>query len=217
MTACVLVSGFEPFGGDTRNPSMEVCAALAGRRIGGHVVEALTLPTAFGVAARQLLSSIQRLQPAVVIATGLAGDRSAVTVERFALNFIDARIPDNRGKQPRERAVIAGAPLALASTLPVSEIVAHLRQTGIPAAPSLSAGSFVCNEVFFRAAHTLAGSATRVGFIHLPYASEHIVDRPQLGGMPLVSLIDALELAIAVALQPRAARARTRQRERPSA
>ena len=140
MKSDVLLTGFEPFGGDPRNPSSEACALLDGSDIRGYRVRTLCLPTAFNAAAMQLLREITRNPPALVIATGVAGGRAEITPERFAMNFSDARIPDNRRRQPRERTIVRGAPLAYMSTLPVTRIVEKLRDAGIPAAPSLSAG-----------------------------------------------------------------------------
>lgn len=198
----IVLTGFEPFAGDARNPSSEACALLDGEVIADHRVRSLCLPTAFGAAALRLLREIAATEPALVIATGLAGGRTEVTPERFAMNFADARIPDNRGRQPRERTLIAGAPLAYASTLPITRIVAQLRAAGIPAAPSLSAGAYVCNELYFRVRHALEGSKVKAGFIHLPYASEHIVERPGTPSLPLATLVEALKIAIRVSLLP---------------
>ncbi len=196
----ILLTGFEPFGGDPRNPSSEACALLDGEEIAGHQVRAVTLPTAFNAAALKLLREIARREPALVIATGLAVGRAEITPERFALNFADARIPDNRGRQPRGKTLVKGAPLAYASTLLVDRIVARLRAAGIPAAPSLSAGAFVCNELFFRLRHATEGSPLRAGFIHVPYASEHVVERPGTPSLPLATIAQALRLAAEVAL-----------------
>ena len=123
MKSDVLLTGFEPFGGDPRNPSSEACALLDGSDIRGYRVRTLCLPTAFNAAAMQLLREITRNPPALVIATGVAGGRAEITPERFAMNFSDARIPDNRRRQPRERTIVRGAPLAYMSTLPVTRIV----------------------------------------------------------------------------------------------
>lgn len=202
MKSDVLLTGFEPFAGDARNPSSEACALLDGSEIRGRRVRTLCLPTAFQAAALQLLREIARDPPALVICTGLAGGRSEITPERFAVNFADARIPDNRGRQPRERTIIRGAPLAYASTLPITRIVQSLRNAGIPAAPSLSAGAYVCNELFFRLRHTLDGGKVRAGFIHLPYASEHVVDRLGVPSLPLATLAEGLRIAIEVSLAP---------------
>ena len=203
MSAEVLISGFEPFGGDSRNPSSEACMALDGHEVEGCRVRALCLPTAFGAAAKVLLREIARNRPQLVIATGVAAGRAEITPERFALNFADARIADNRGAQPRERTLIKGAPLAYASTLPVSRIVEALRAHGIPASVSLSAGAYVCNELFFRLRHALEEQGTVAGFIHLPYASEQVCDRPGTPSLPLATITQALRVAIEVSLARR--------------
>ena len=155
MKPVVLLSGFEPFGGDDRNPSQEACALLDGELISGHRVISVDLPVTFSGAWRRLDAAIRRHDPALVLSTGLWAGRSDLSIERVALNYIDARIPDNAGRPPRDRPVIAGAPLAYASRLPVSQIVATLRAAGIPAAPSLTAGAFVCNFLYYRLAHAL--------------------------------------------------------------
>ncbi|GMU42313.1 MAG: pyroglutamyl-peptidase I [Xanthomonadales bacterium] len=197
----ILLTGFEPFGGDPRNPSSEACSMLDGEVVAGHRVRALCLPTAFKVAALKLLRQMARQRPALVIATGLAVGRAEITPERFALNFADARIPDNRGRQPRAKVLVRGAPLAYASTLPVDRIVARLHAAGIPATPSLSAGAFVCNELFFRLRHATETTSLRVGFIHVPYASEHVVVRPGTPSLPLAMIAQALRLAVQTSLE----------------
>jgi|CXWL01.1.fsa_nt_gi pyroglutamyl-peptidase len=199
--APVLLTGFDPFAGEPRNPSAEAVALLTGTDILGHNIVSLCLPTAFGLAAKCLLRAVERLQPAVVIASGVAAGRSEIAVERFALNFEDARIPDNRGQQPRDRPIVPGAPLAYASTLPVTRVVARLREAGIPAAASMSAGTFVCNQVFYRLCHALSGSAIRAGFVHMPHASEHVVDRVGMPSLPLITMAEALRLTAEVTLR----------------
>ena len=199
--APVLLTGFEPFAGEPRNPSAEAVALLTATDILGHTIVSLCLPTAFGLASKILLRAVERLQPALVIASGVAAGRSEIAVERFALNFEDARIPDNRGQQPRERAVVAGGPLAYPSSLPVTRVVARLRDAGIPAAASLSAGAFVCNHVFYRLCHALSGSRIRAGFVHVPHASEHVVDRIGMPSLPLITIAEALRLTAEVTLR----------------
>jgi len=200
MNTQVLITGFEPFGGDAQNPSWQACAALNGLQINGYSVRSVCLPTAFNAAALKLLRDIARTAPALVIATGVAGGRSEITPERFALNFADARIPDNRGRQPRERTLIRGAPLAYASSLPVARIVEQLRASGIPASVSLSAGAFVCNELSYRLLHALQGKGIPAGFIHVPYASEHVADRPGTASLPLATITRALHITIETSL-----------------
>jgi len=171
----LLVTGFEPFGGDTVNPSEIVAAALH-----GSVVEAGTrrarvvaqrLPCAFGDARARLAAAVDEWRPVAVLALGLAAGRAGLTPERVAINLMDARIADNAGAQPRDEPVAARGPAAYFSTLPVKAMVAAMREAGVPAELSLSAGSFVCNELFYGLMHQLAGAgpaACRGGFMHLP-------------------------------------------------
>ncbi len=174
----VLLSGFEPFGGDDRNPSWEVAERLDGEPVRNDVgapvarVRSLRLPCVFGEAFEVLDAGIQRHTPVAVVALGLDASRADIAVERVAINLDDARIPDNRGQQPRDAPVCAGAPAAYWSSLPVKAIVAALQSAGIPASVSNSAGTFVCNHVFFALAHRLAMPGSKripAGFIHLPW------------------------------------------------
>lgn len=199
MKPLVLLSGFEPFGGDARNPSQEACALLDGSVIAGHRVVSIDLPVTFSGAWRRLEAGIRRHDPALVLATGLWASRSDLSIERIALNFVDARIPDNRGHQPRERAIIAGAPLAYPSRLPVSAVVNALKDAHIPASASLNAGAFVCNFVYYRLAHTLQSSRRRYGFVHVPTAAEHHVPGAS-GAMPLVTIAAGIRQVIATTL-----------------
>ena len=164
----LLITGFEPFGGDSLNPSWEVARALDGATLGGWRVAALQLPCVFGASRAALDAGIRRLRPVAVLALGLAGNRSAISVERVALNLIDARIADNAGAQPVDVPVIAGAPLALATRLPAKAIVAQLQASGLRAELSLSAGSFVCNELMFGLLHRLRRRARRACRLHPP-------------------------------------------------
>jgi len=196
----LLLSGFEPFGGDTRNPSWEVAERLDGEpilRASGQVsarVRSVRLPCVFGGAAEVLEAALRRHRPRAVIALGLDASRDDIGVERVAINLDDARIPDNHGLQPRDRPVCPGAPVAYWSTLPVRAIVTALDEAGIPASLSNSAGTFVCNHVFFRLAHWLAvhGAATPGGFIHLPW--------PRAGGLDFDTMLDGVRLAARVAV-----------------
>lgn len=166
----ILLSGFEPFGGDRINPSAEIVTALADRTVAGHTVRGLVLPCEFGRSRRQLLQAVRRERPALVVCLGLAAGRTAITPERVAINVDDARIPDNAGRQPVDRPVVRGAPAAYWSTLPVKAMVARLRGAGIPAELSQTAGTFVCNHVFFSLMHSLAArrQPPRGGFVHVP-------------------------------------------------
>jgi len=197
----ILITGFEPFGGEAINPSWEVARALHGERIAGHTVQACRLPTSFAGAPVALTAALAELQPRLVLALGQASGRSEISIERIAINLIDARIADNDGARPQDRPVLAGAPPAWFSTLPVKAMRDALRAAGHPAGLSLSAGAFVCNQVFFELQHALAGSGVRSGFVHVPALSEQAArTQPSVPSMVLSAQIDAIRLAVGVAL-----------------
>ena len=194
----MLVTGFEPFGGDTLNPSAEIARTLDGRIIAEHQVVGVVLPCVFGDVIKELRRHLRRTRPTAVICLGLAGGRTAITPERVAINVDDARIPDNAGAQPKDRPIVKTGPAAYWSTLPVKAIVAALRARGIPAELSQSAGTFVCNHVFYALMHALRGKrGVRGGFIHVPFLPEQAkTGEPSL---PLAIMIEAIALAVAVA------------------
>lgn len=201
MNDSILLTGFEAFGGDTLNPSREVARALDGRRIAGRRVVGRCLPCTFEAALPALNEAIDELRPALVIGLGLAASRAAVSIERVAINLVDARIADNAGAQPIDQPVLAGAPAAYFASLPVKAIHAGLREAALPAEVSHSAGTFVCNQVFFGLMHRLrAWPQAKGGFIHLPplpeQAARYIGSRP----MALDEQVRAVQLAITIAL-----------------
>lgn len=207
----VLVTGFEPFERDSINPSWEAARALDGWRVelaDGTVanVHARRMPCAFGAALRALDEAIDELQPQLVLALGLAGGRSEITPERIAINVDDGRICDNAGCQPIDVPVIEGAPAAYFSTLPIKAIVRDLRAAGIPAAVSNSAGTFVCNHLFFGLMHRIAtrppAGGLRGGFIHIPLLPEQAARLPgALPSLALDSVVAALRIAVRTSLQ----------------
>lgn len=174
----ILLTGFEPFGGQRLNPSWEVARALDGAVIGAARVQSLMLPCAFDASLQVLHQALQALEPDVVLALGQAEGRSDVSIERVAINVQDARIPDNAGAQPVDTPVIEGAPAAWFSTLPIKRLVRALRNAGLPASVSQTAGTFVCNHVFYALQHALAGRGVRSGFIHLPLLPEQAAAWP---------------------------------------
>jgi pyroglutamyl-peptidase len=204
----ILLCAFEPFGGESVNGSGEVARALDGRVIDGAPVVGLELPCVFGRSLDVLRDALAAHRPQLVLALGQAGGRCDVTVERVAINVNDARIADNAGARPIDIPVIAGAPAAYFSTLPIKAIVAALRSAGLPASVSQSAGTYVCNHVFYGLMHALAGmSAThpvsapvRGGFIHLPLLPEQAARLPGQPSLPLALGVDAVALALRVAL-----------------
>ena len=195
----ILLTGFEAFGGETVNPSLRIVEALDGESIGGARVRALVLPVEFGRSARVLRAALRRHAPARVVALGQAGGRAALSIERVAINVDDARIPDNAGARPIDRPVVRGGPAALFSTLPVKAIVAALRARGVPAEVSQTAGTFVCNHVFYALQHALAGTRVRSGFVHLPYLPEQAAAWPGAPGLPLATMVEGVREVLRVA------------------
>lgn len=170
---CVLLTGFDAFGGESLNPSWLAVQSLHGAHIAGHTVVAACLPTVFGASLAELERLLQLHQPSLVIGVGQAGGRAAMSIERIAININDARIADNANAQPVDTPVIAGGPAAYFSTLPIKAMLRALQQAGVATEVSQTAGTFVCNHVFYGLMHLLAtrqGLAhTRGGFIHVPF------------------------------------------------
>jgi pyroglutamyl-peptidase len=198
----VLLTGFEPFGGESINPSGEIARQLHGTVIGGHRVIGALLPCVFGAAITELKKQIRAAKPALVICVGQAGGRSEITPERVAINVDDARIPDNAGRQPVDRPIVRGGPAAYWSTLPIKAIVAELQRREVPAAVSQTAGTFVCNHVFYGLMHQLRGQRkVRGGFIHVPFLPGQAM--PGQPSLSLATMTAAIGAAVAVTLRTR--------------
>ncbi len=197
----VLVTGFEPFGGDTRNPSWEVCERLPGT-IGGMRIEVCRVPCAFRHAIEVVAAAIERHRPSLVVSLGLAAGRTHIGVERVAINVDDARIADNTGGQPVDEPIAADGPPAYFSTLPVKAMVAAMRRAGVPAEVSNSAGTFVCNHLMYGVLHFLAasGKRSRAGFIHLPSSEEMVLEKRGAPSMSVATMVRGIEAAIGAAL-----------------
>ena len=196
----VLLTGFDPFGGEQLNPSWLAVKALHGKRITGHRIVAGQLPTVFGASLAELARLLREHRPALVIGVGQAGGRAAMSLERVAINVNDARIADNAAAQPVDTAVVAGGPAAYFTSLPIKAMLQALHKGGIAAEVSQTAGTFVCNHVFYGLMHELATrrgfGRTRGGFIHVPWLPEQ--------GQPSMTtddLVRGLRLAIATALR----------------
>jgi len=198
----ILVTGFEPFGGETINPSWEVVKQLEGLIIDDCRVVTRQLPCVFGESLTVLNAAIGELNPAVVIAVGQAGGRVDITVERVGINVDDARIPDNRGQQPIDVAIVPDGPAAWFSSLPIKAMVAAMREKGIPASVSQTAGTFVCNHVMYGLLHKIGeNEEMKGGFIHIPYLPEQAAAHAGAPSMAAQTVKDALEIAITVALR----------------
>lgn len=198
----VLLTAFEAFEGETLNPSLEIALRLDQQVIGGHRVDTEILPVAFSRTHEPLRRRLDTDPFALVIGVGLAGGRTSVSLERVAINLIDARIADDRGDQPIDQAIISDGPAAYFSTLPVKAMRQALIAAGIPAQISFSAGSYVCNQVFYLMLHELGlrRSNARAGFIHVPYLPTQAAAHPGAASMALDTQVAAIELAIASAL-----------------
>ena len=200
----VLITGFEPFDQAALNPAWEVARALDGRVLPGARIVASQLPCVFGKALDALDAALQQHRPTLVIALGLAGGRTALSIERVAINVDDARIRDNAGQQPIDAPVAADGPAAYFARLPIKHAVAAMRAAGVPAEVSNTAGTFVCNHVFYGLMHRLhtqpAWAKTRGGFVHVPYLPEMAAAFPGAPSMALETQVQGIAALIAAVL-----------------
>ena len=198
----ILLTGFEPFGGDVVNPSWEIARTLDGTTVAGAQVVACLLPCVFGRAPQVLQQALAQGQWALVVALGMAGSRTGLSFERIAINLDDASIPDNAGQQPVDVAVFQGGPAAYFSTLPVKRMVDAVRAAGIAADTSQTAGTFVCNHVFYRLMHMLASTqnAPRAGFVHVPALPQQQAIHPLGQAMALDMQVEGIRVALQAAL-----------------
>jgi pyroglutamyl-peptidase len=192
-----LVTGFEPFGGDRVNPSFEALRRLP-RRLGSLDITTRVLPVVYGMAIPALREAIASATPDIVLCTGLAGGRAQLSLERVAINIDDARIPDNGGNQPIDWPVIADGPAAYFATLPIKAAAAALRDAGLPAAVSNSAGTFLCNHVFYGLMHEAGAGRFRGGFLHVPYLPSQAAQLPGEPSMALEQIVEGIEIILEV-------------------
>lgn len=202
MHKIILIAGFEPFGGEAINPACEAVKAVNGLEVmtGYHVVTEM-LPCVFDCARHVLMDAIHRVQPHIVISVGQAGGRSDISLERIAININDARIKDNSGQQPIDTPVDAAGPAAYFSTLPIKAMMLELRKQGIPASISNTAGTFVCNHIFYSMMHSLRERPeVRAGFIHMPYLPQQAARFPGAPSMSGEQMATALLIATQAAI-----------------
>lgn len=190
MERKMLITGFDPFGGGVINPAWEAVKRLPDR-IGDFLLEKRMVPTVFGDAGKACMEASEKFCPDIILCVGQAGGRDKVTPERVAVNLRNARIPDNAGNQPQGEPVISGGPDSLMATAPVENMASAIREAGIPAEVSNTAGTFVCNDLLYTLLYHYRGTATKVGFIHVPFLPEQ--GTPSL---PLPEVVRALEAAI---------------------
>lgn len=186
----LLITGFDPFGGESINPAWEAVKLLP-ETIGDCVLCKLEIPTVYGLGAQQVLQKACEVKPDAILCVGQAGGRVAVTPERVAINIRDARIDDNAGNRPVEEPVVSNGPAAYFATVPVKAMAEAITAAGFPGGVSNTAGTFVCNDVLYTLLHEFNGTGVQVGFIHVPYLPEQ--GTPSL---PLKDTVAALTAAI---------------------
>ena len=194
-----LVTGFDSFGGDKVNPSALAVRQLK-RKLGGVVVHTAVLPTSYARSAIALRGAIHEVRPDIVLCVGQAGGRTELCLERVAINVQDARIKDNDGKQPIDRPVVREGPAAHFATLPIKACVAEMRKAGLPAAVSNTAGTFVCNNVFYALMDLAARHPIpmRGGFLHIPYVPAQTARLGTAPSMALDDIVRGIEIVVAV-------------------
>lgn len=204
MIKTVLLTGFEPFDGAALNPAWEAVRLLEGWTGEGFRVEVRQLPCVFGAAIEELAAMVDALYPDVVIAVGQAGGRAEISVERVAINVDDASILDNAGRQPIDRPIVDGGPAAYFATLPIKATVAAMRVQGLAAGVSQTAGTFVCNHVFYGLMHHVAEreGEVKAGFIHVPYLPGQVEGWPDPPpSMALDDIVAGIRIAVETAVR----------------
>lgn len=187
----LLITGFEPFDGESINPSWEAVSLLPDV-IGEYALTKLLIPVVFGKSAQTVIEKANEICPDVVLCIGQAGGRTAVTPELVGINLRHARIPDNENNQPQDEPIVLGGENAFFSTLPMRKIADAISSAGVPSQVSYSAGAYVCNDVFYTLLSRFENTQTRVGFIHIPYCTEQNKEPC----MRLSDIIKALTVAI---------------------
>ncbi len=193
----ILVTGFDPFGGEPINPAIESVKLLPDTIAGAEIVK-LEIPTVVHKSLEKIDAKIAEVNPDVIISVGQAGGRPDITVERVGINCDDARIPDNEGNQPIDEPVFADGPAAYFSTLPIKAMVDAINKAGIPASVSNTAGTFICNHVLYGVRylceHKYPGKKS--GFIHIPYMTSQAVGKRNMCSMNLNDIVAGLTAAI---------------------
>ena len=193
----ILVTGFDPFGGESINPAIESVKKLPDEINGAEIIK-LEIPTVIGKSVDKIREKIEEVNPDVVLSIGQAGGRPDITVERVGINCDDCRIKDNEGNQPIDEKVAEDGPAAYFSTLPIKAMVEYIKEGKIPASVSNTAGTFICNHVLYGVAHIQATKYPnmRTGFIHIPFLPEQATDKKNMPSMALDTIVKGLELAI---------------------
>ncbi|SHH89379.1 pyroglutamyl-peptidase I . Cysteine peptidase. MEROPS family C15 [Caloranaerobacter azorensis DSM 13643] len=198
----VLITGFEPFGGEKINPALEAVKKLDDEIAGAKIIKA-EIPTVFRKSIEELEKIIEREKPDITICVGQAGGRFDITIERVAINIDDARIPDNEGNQPIDEPIFLDGLNAYFAKLPIKAMVKELRENKIPASVSNSAGTFVCNHIMYGLLYLIDKKypAMRGGFIHVPFIPEQVIDKRNTPSMSLDNITKGIGLAIKAAIE----------------
>ena len=198
----VLVTGFDPFGGESINPAWEAVKVIKDEIAGAEIVK-MQIPTVVGKSIAKIHDKMAEINPDIVIAVGQAGGRFGVTPERVAINVTDARIPDNEGNQPIDEPIFADGDAAYFSNLPVKAMVQEIKNAGYPSVLSNTAGTYICNHVMYGILYYIQKEFPNVrgGFIHVPYAASQVVNKPGTASMAIADITAALEAAIKAAVE----------------
>ena len=197
----ILVTGFDPFGGEKINPALETIKRLPDAVLGARIIKR-EIQTVVGKSLAKIQEAGEKENPDVVLSIGQAGGRSEITVERVGINIDDCRIPDNEGNQPIDEPIVAGGPSAYFVTVPIKAIVEKIKANKIPASISNTAGTFICNHVCYGVAHlaaarTAAGKPMKSGFIHIPFLPEQVIGKPALTpSMSLETIVSGITHAL---------------------
>lgn len=193
----ILVTGFDPFGGEKINPAIESVKRLPDKILDAKIIK-LEIPTVIGKSVDKIREKIKEVEPDVVLSIGQAGGRPDITVERVGINCDDCRIKDNEGNQPIDEKVVEDGPAAYFATIPIKAMVEQIKEGKIPASVSNTAGTFICNHVLYGVCHIKATEYPnmRTGFIHIPFLPEQVTDKKNMPSMALDTIVKGLELAI---------------------
>lgn len=198
----VLITGFDPFGGESINPAWEAVKLIQDEIAGAEVIK-MQIPTVVGKSIAKIHDKMIEINPDIVIAVGQAGGRFGVTPERVAINVTDARIPDNEGNQPIDEVIFADGDAAYFSNLPVKAMVQAIKDAGYPSVLSNTAGTYICNHVMYGILYYIQKEFpnARGGFIHVPYAASQVINKPNTASMALADITVSLEAAIKAAVE----------------
>lgn len=193
----ILVTGFDPFGGEKINPALEVIKLLP-KEINGNKIEVIEIPTVYKKSIEKIEKAIKNFNPDFILSIGQAGGRTDISIERVAINIDDFRIKDNEGNQPIDEKIFSDGENAYFSTLPIKAIKKKILEKKIPVSISNTAGTFVCNHVFYGVRYLLEKkySEKKSGFIHIPYLPEQVIDKTDVPSMNLNDILLAITTAI---------------------